>query len=421
MKIIFLLLSISAMSIPGFSANRYIWLHGLEGEHGLNTWDSYSTLFSPGNGYVFEYTSDNTISGITADLYSRKIKPLASEGSMVVIGHSMGGLIARKLMSHSDKISGIITVASAHNGSTLLRNTLNGNVIDYFTRAIKMANSAIDASLWSGIFSGIPVTTLAAPLITPVSVFRNKTVNHTLFLLKHAMQAGVGVYRLGHPCIMDMLPGSSFLTTLNSTAYDVPILNIYGAEDHWQVVRALGSLSQVDRVKDSQNLDKSYDDTYFSALQTGLAIIYQVQHTHNLVYNALGIVARFLPWIWISRELVLKARYNWDEMYRYLETGIHTDLASAMGATQYQLQNYCVPTGPDLNQLSCRLMYLPVVIENDGVLSVKDSYCNPIPDQVVYNVRVAGVNHQEAGNHVAMRKLMNEIINLKLYGDAFAR
>lgn len=405
----------------GFSTGRYVWLHGLEGEHGLNTWDIYSSMFSPHNGYVLEYSSDKTIPGIAAGLYAGRIKPVVSDGSIVLVGHSMGGLVARELMSHSEKIRGVITVATAHNGSCLLKNTLNGSVADCFSGAIKMANSAIDASLWSGIFSGVPVTSLAAPLIAPVTVFRNKTVNTTLFLLKHALQGATGIYKLGHPCIKDMLPGSRFLTALNGRAYDVPVLNIYGAEDHWQVVRALGSLSQMDKVKDPHHLDVSYDKEYVTALQSGMAFIYQVQHAHTLVYNALGVVARFLPWIWITRELVLKARYNWDELYRYLETGLHTDLASAMGATRYELQNYCIPNGFDLKQLTCRSKYLPVVAENDGVLSRMDAYFYPVTNQIVYNVRVAGVNHQEMGNHVAMRQLMNEVINLKLYGDAFAQ
>jgi pimeloyl-ACP methyl ester carboxylesterase len=404
-----------------FSADRYIWLHGMEGEHGANTWDIYNSMFTKNEGMVLEYTSDNTIGAIAKNLYLNQIKPVETSGSMVIVGHSMGGLVARSLLAYSPRISGVIVVGTANNGSALLMNTLNGKVIDFFSSAIKMANSAIDASLYAGIFTGVPVTTLAAPLIVPISIFKSRTVNSTLFYLKHASNSAVGVYQLGHPCIRDMVPGSPFLTNLNSVSTNVPLINIYGAEDHWQVVRALGSLSKVDAVKNAANIDIPYDQSYFPALQAGLAFMYEIQSTHNLVYNALGIAAVFMPWIWVTRELVLKARYNWDAMYRYLETGIHTDLAGMMGATQYKLQNYCVPLGTDLNNLSCKMAYLPVVMENDGVLSRADVVLPSNSRRTVFNVRVPGVNHQEMGNHITMRKLMEEIIYYKSYGNAFAK
>lgn len=421
MKRIILLTGLLSMVVLLNAADRYIWLHGLEGEKGSNTWDIYRKIFSPDNGYILEYTSDNSIENIARNLYTTQIKPLDTGSSIVVIGHSMGGLVARSLPKYSSNISGVIAVGAANNGSTLLKNTLSGVVYDYFTEAIKEANSAIDASLWSGIFSGYPVTTLAAPLILPITVFKNKTVNSTLNVLKQVLNSGIGIYKLGHPCVRDMVPGSSYLSTLNSVNSAVPTLNIYGAEDHWQVLRALGSLSKVEEVKNPVNIDTSYDKSYFPAVQSGLAFIYQIQTTHNLVYNALGLAAVLMPWIWVTRELVLKARFNWDAMYRYLESGIHTDLAGALGAVQYQLGTYCVPKGVSLTTLSCKSAYLPYVTENDGILSRKDVVLPSNSQRPVFNIKVTGVNHQEMGNHAAMRKLFQDIINFKTYGNVFAK
>jgi len=417
--IIILLMSYFAHSM---ATSRFIWLHGMEGEHGLNTWDIYNAMFTNNQGYVFEYTSDKTIGNIAKGLYGEKIKAIDDEtGSLVLVGHSMGGLVARSLLPHSPRIKGVITVGTANNGSALLGKTVNGTVYDYFSNAIKKANAAIDASLYSGIFSGAPVTTLAAPLLIPVNVFKTKTVNTTLFSLKQVMQNAIGIYKFGHPCLSEMIPGSAYLTNLNKTETVVPHLNIYGAEDHWQVIRALGSLSKVDAVKNPANTDRAYDQEYFPSIQAGLAFIYEIQTKHNLVYNALGVAAVFMPWIWITRELVLKARFNWDEMYRYLETGIHTDLAGMLGATQYKLQDYCYPTGIDLSKLTCKSAYLPVVTENDGILSRSDIVLPSLAKRPVYNIRVAGVNHQEMGNHIAMRKLLDAVINQKTYGNAFGK
>ena len=64
-KLVFIMLIVS---FTAHSADRYIWLHGLEGEHGLNTWDIYNGMFTPDNGYVLEYKSDRSIVGIAANL-----------------------------------------------------------------------------------------------------------------------------------------------------------------------------------------------------------------------------------------------------------------------------------------------------------------------------------------------------------------
>ncbi len=422
MKKCVLLMTMLAVSWVSFSADTYVWLHGLEGDPGLNTWDIYKAMYTPNNGYVLEYKSNNSINGIASDLYRNQIRPIDKGGTIVVIGHSMGGLVARSLLDHTNSISGLVTVGAAHNGSGLLKSVFDGRVYNFFANAVTMANTAIDASLWSGVFSAPPVTTLAAPLVLPVTVFKNRTVNSTLFLLKHAMNSGVGIYQFGHACVRDMIPGSTYLKQLNESEHVVPIVNVYGVEDHWQVVRALGSLSKVDLVKDARNIDVSYDKEFFPALQTGMAYVYQIQNIHNVVYNTLGIAAIFMPWIWITRELVMKARYEWDAIYRYLETGIHTDLAGVMGATSYKLQNYCIPKGVDLKKLTCKSAYLPVVTENDGILSRQDVYIQSgVTKHPVFNVRVQGVNHQEMGNHMSVRRLMNEILNQKIYGQAFAK
>jgi pimeloyl-ACP methyl ester carboxylesterase len=421
MKKVLLTILFSSVVYGLQSTDNYIWLHGLEGDRGSNTWDIYSAMFTPAVGHVLSYSSNNSINAIANNLYKKHIQSIEAGGSVVVIGHSMGGLVARALLNYTNRINGIVTVGTPHNGSTLLSNTLDGKVYNFFEHAITMSNNAIETSLWSGLFAGFPVTTLAAPLIIPVSYFKNMTVNSTLFLLRNAMNSGISIYRFRHSCINDMRPNSDFLRQLNSTGRRIPIVNIYGAEDHWQVVRALGSLSSVEEVKNPVHTDVEFDQKFFPAMYSGLGLVNQVQTTHNLVYNALGVAAVFMPWIRVTRELVLKARFNWDEIYRYLETGIHTDLAETMGAVEYRLQNYCMPYSLDLKKLKCRTAFLPVVTENDGVVARTDVHLPSSAGLPVFNVRVKGVNHQEMGNHIAMRRLFDEIINRKSYGAVFAK
>lgn len=409
------------LSMTAFTQKKIIWLHGLEGAKGPNTWDIYQQYLTATNGFVIEYPSDNTIAGIANRIYQSDIKPIEFDNDLVVIAHSMGGLVARSLTGLSPKIKGIITVGTPNSGSVLLKNTLSGKTYDFFHQAIRMASGAVDNSLLSGIFSGFPITTIAAPIVIPITIFKNSTRDGVLTSLKIALQTGMGIYALSHPCIRDMLPGSALLQHLNTKTDTVPHINIYGAEDNWQVIRAIGSLSKINDVKNPQYRDQSFDQEYVPKMQAGLVFISQIQQTHNLVYKALAVPAIFMPWIWLTRELVLKARLEWDALYRYLDVGMHADFASNMEAVEYRLQDYCIPTGIDLQKLSCKKSYLPFILENDGILSRQDVISGMEGKENIYNVRVPGVNHQEMGNHIEMRKLLEEIIINKKYGSAFSR
>jgi pimeloyl-ACP methyl ester carboxylesterase len=407
--------------MTAFTQKKIIWLHGLEGAKGPNTWDIYQQYLTATNGFVIEYPSDNTIAGIANRIYQSDIKPIEFDNDLVVIAHSMGGLVARSLTGLSPKIKGIITVGTPNSGSVLLKNTLSGKTYDFFHQAIRMASGAVDNSLLSGIFSGFPITTIAAPIVIPITIFKNSTRDGVLTSLKIALQTGMGIYALSHPCIRDMLPGSALLQHLNTKTDTVPHINIYGSEDNWQVIRAIGSLSKINDVKNPQYRDQSFDQEYIPKMQAGLVFISQIQQTHNLVYKALAVPAIFMPWIWLTRELVLKARLEWDALYRYLDVGMHADFASNMEAVEYRLQDYCIPTGIDLQKLSCKKSYLPFILENDGILSRQDVISGMEGKENIYNVRVPGVNHQEMGNHIEMRKLLEEIIINKKYGSAFSR
>lgn len=409
------------LSMTAFTQKKIIWLHGLEGAKGPNTWDIYQQYLTATNGFVIEYPSDNTIAGIANRIYQSDIKPIEFDNDLVVIAHSMGGLVARSLTGLSPKIKGIITVGTPNSGSVLLKNTLSGKTYDFFHQAIRMASGAVDNSLLSGIFSGFPITTIAAPIVIPITIFKNSTRDGVLTSLKIALQTGMGIYALSHPCIRDMLPGSALLQHLNTKTDTVPHINIYGSEDNWQVIRAIGSLSKINDVKNPQYRDQSFDQEYIPKMQAGLVFISQIQQTHNLVYKALAVPAIFMPWIWLTRELVLKARLEWDALYRYLDVGMHADFASNMEAVEYRLQDYCIPTGIDLQKLSCKKSYLPFILENDGILSRQDVISGMEGKENIYNVRVPGVNHQEMGNHIEMRKLLEEIIINKKYGSAFSR
>jgi pimeloyl-ACP methyl ester carboxylesterase len=402
------------------SATNYIWLHGMEGHAGANTWDIYNQEFTKTNGKIYEYKSLTGIKKIAENL-SNTLKIAGDTSKQVIIGHSMGGLVARSVQQITPGITGLITVGTANNGSVAVENVLSGRTINQIALMIAGVSLAFDASILYATASAPPVSTLAAPVIVPLTLVKNILMLQTLGSMNAGFNSLVNTYAFTHQCIYDMKPNSAYLKDINSKKIDIPIINIYGAEDNWQIIRALGALSRVKDVKNPLNIDKTFDMDYVQGVRVGMGYVSQIQNLHNSVYNTLAVPAVFMPWIWITRELILKARYNWDKIYWDLETGMHAKLAVNLGAVGYKYQNYCIPSGYSLSKLVCTSKYLPYVTDNDGILAGSSSM---LPDSVsrdaVYNIRVEEVNHQEMGNHPKMRKTFEKIIKLKFYGKAFA-
>lgn len=407
------------MALMPASGTKYIWLHGMEGHNGANTWDIYKADFTKTNGKIYEYKSTSGIKKIAENL-SSTIKSAGDTIDQILIGHSMGGLVARSLQQITPGVNGIITVGTANNGSVAVENVLSGKTINQIAFMIAGVSLAFDASIIYATASAPPVTTLAAPVVIPLTLIKNILMLQTLAGMNDSFKNLVNFYAVTHQCIYDMKPNSAYLKEINSKKIDIPIINIYGAEDNWQIIRALGSLKRVNDVKNPLNIDKTFDMDFVQGVRSGMGLVSQIQNLHNSVYNTLAVPAVFMPWIWITRELILKARYNWDKIYWELENGMHAKLAVNLGAVGYKYLNYCIPSGYSLDKLVCTSKYLPYVTDNDGILAGSSSIMNDTLSSVkVHNIRVENVNHQEMGNHPKMRKTFENIIKLKSYGDAF--
>jgi len=418
MKKFILQISMILVLLPA-SAKNYIWLHGMEGHSGANTWDIYKDDLTKTNGKIYEYKSTSGIKKIAENL-SGTIKSAGDTVDQILIGHSMGGLVARSLQQITPGIKGIITVGTANNGSVAVENVLTGKIINQISLMIAGVSLAFDASILYATASAPPVTTLAAPVVVPLTIIKNILMFQTLYSMNESFNSLVNFYAFTHQCIYDMKPNSAYLKEINGKKIDVPIINIYGAEDNWQIIRALGSLKRVKDVKNPLNIDKTFDMDFVQGVRSGMGIVNQIRNLHNSVYNTLGVPAVFMPWLWITRELILKARYNWDKIYWDLETGMHAKLAVNLGAVGYKNQSYCIPSGYSLGKLVCTTKYLPYVTDNDGILAGSSSIINDtLSSVVVHTIRVENVNHQEMGNHPKMRKTLENIIKLKSYGDSF--
>ncbi|MDD3079976.1 MAG: hypothetical protein PHH37_12870 [Paludibacter sp.] len=114
-----------------------------------------------------------------------------------------------------------------------------------------------------------------------------------------------------------------------------------------------------------------------------------------------------------------------------------------VGANSYELQTYCVkewvsddPNLPleranGINKIIspnpdnghwetvCYTKYIPVTLEHDGILTSKAVIVPESKGVKIVNKRVPGVNHQEMGNNIEMRKLFDVIYKTNTYDKVF--
>ena len=437
----YIILNFLLIVIAANAQKKVVWLHGLQGDQTPSTWDMYQTYFTPTNGEIVKYQSVfNSIKGVANDLTNSKINPANQD--LILVGHSMGGLVSRSIQQNNTKVKGIISAGTGNQGSDLIANALSGKVFNVFQIGVEKSNTAIDKSLTATVFCAPPVSIIAAPVAVGISTFKSIALVG-LGAVKDILGFGISVYSTITPCTQDLVPTSTYITESQNQYINVPYINIYGAEDYWQVVRIAGAFLNMDKVKNPVNMDVSYDQAYFPTMYSALSITNQIQTAHNDVYQALVYPAIVMPWIWATRELVLSARHDWDGVYRYLETDMHNNFAGMVGANSYELRSYCVeewviddPNQPielvkGLNRIAapdpsnghwetvCHTSYVPITLEHDGILASKAVIIPQNKGVKITNIRVPGVNHQEMGNHIEMRKLFNEIYKTDTYDKVF--
>lgn len=441
----FLLGAILSMAIIVCAQKRVVWLHGLQGDQSPSTWDVYNMYFTPSNGQVVKYKSIfNSIKSAAASLSNDQINPQNQD--VILVGHSMGGLVSRTMLQDNSKIIGVISAGTSHYGSNLIANAINGKVFNVFEIGVIKVNSALDKTLVASVFCAPPVSILAAPIAGGVYVFKCYALVG-LVAIRVILGEAISVYSMITPCTQDLLPNSNYINELKNQRINIPYINIYAAEDYWQIVRIVGSLGNMDKVKKIENLDTSYDESYFSTINSALSTINYIKTAHNDVYKALFWPAIFMPWIWATRELLITARNEWDGVHRYIETDLHNNWSSMVGANTYELRTYCTEewvndveslqsleapskkiVSPD--QLSsghwerrCYTSYIPIALEHDGILNSKEAF---LPQNLVgtygqiWNIRVSHVNHQEMGNHIEMKKIFNDAFINNSYGKVFS-
>jgi pimeloyl-ACP methyl ester carboxylesterase len=176
-----------------------------------------------------EYSSNENI----IDISRNQVLPHLQDNS-ILIGHSMGGLIAREInLTQPHKVRGIISVGTPHQGSALAGNVRHA--------AGFIADEA-------GLIE-YPFTNLFVGVIFGDYSDRNWSLNEILSFTAALVLRGAGevfqqIWDASRPPNRDLEPNSAFLRGLNGNPRSVPapgqMFTIHTVEDHHAVLRLVG-------------------------------------------------------------------------------------------------------------------------------------------------------------------------------------
>ncbi|MGH7458928.1 MAG: esterase/lipase family protein, partial [Longimicrobiaceae bacterium] len=188
-----------------------VYQHGICS--GADTWDgmrpSLGGVFAFGLRQAYNLDTNSRLEVQTTDLIERLERRV---GGNIVIGHSQGGLIARRLgQRRSDLVNGVITIGTPHRGARIATRTR-----EYVADGIR---SVLSGYCYGDFFCNIFVSVLAD------------------------VTAKESVYGL-LPVVEDNEPGSAFLATLNGTYEGFRRASIENdANPRWSLFRLAGDLT----------------------------------------------------------------------------------------------------------------------------------------------------------------------------------
>ncbi len=402
--------------IHGTFANQKKAEDRVDNKHKLG---SYRKTFTDKNGTLCWYDSDNDLHSIGTNCFNTFVKPQEANNDLILVGHSMGGSVARTMLNKSANIKGLITAGTANNGNIFFKKLSKGEAWSFFENLYFKGSNAVNGSKVGIANALLPGSVFAAAVTSRVACSYTKSVvTNEIFKLCFNKLIVPG-FTDKYPCVNEMAENSTFNNNLNSQKINVPYINIYGAEDAWPFVRLLGSQLNSEKVYDIKNIDITYDEDGVKLINDGLSIVNFVQDAHNLLYNVMS-VASVIIWKYkSSKEYVKQARYNWDDLYRYMETDMHNEISKFNGSYQYEKRTY---TYRILGKTYTSTSYVPVVRENDGMNCDKTVMLPETmagPGGRIINIRAPHVNHMEMGNHPEMRKIFKIAFNTNDYAPIF--
>jgi pimeloyl-ACP methyl ester carboxylesterase len=430
--------------LEGYNDDNTFW------ERYRNKFDSERNINSDYVDYGNIYSSDVGISGVAFDFNRRSALDNTRNSPRILIGHSLGGLVAREIVANRNQqrdlygngsvfvdryagarqIRGIVTVASPNNGSRGLTNLIGPAAHNTAEQAYKEI--------------------AAGPDLDPISIAANYTIVailHTIrgyvYEINHIFNATCSIPfdewslssnlrallfgRLDHHrhriandgnVSRSMADNSPYIPVLNSQGNLVPVISIVCTENSEAPMRlaASESLERSKRIKDGLHQQK--DEKYVKIKNT-IQDCYSTREIMDYA-RALNPFYYYRARQWRKGKLYIRDQFNPD--YNVLVNAVNRSVRRSRTGYKEECREVDVPPtgltplssgGGSLTNLICEWVpythyyWETVIMKSDGMFNNEEQTAQGSIDVI----EAREVNHMEGHNHENMTEALNEVFD----------
>lgn len=402
---IFALSVIGIIQYIGARGNNYVWIHGLNGT--ADSWYVYQNIFTPNNGTRPSYKSDKSITEISKEFYNSNSALFGK--NTILIGHSMGGLVARELeRNHSSLIKGIVTIGTGHQGAQFA-NEIHFGGLNKLKDKVTLRVNACATSTFAALSFTFPGLTKVLIPISDVFNGISGVITSPIGDIALNELAAVGFNK---SCTDDLQPGSKFLTTLGQRKINVPILTYASEEDRWQLARTVHCQLNYKKLATDPNInsDGNFEMKGYNLLNSINNSIKIGGQIHTGLAAAHAVIGFWNPYHLAASAAHGIAAANWFSTAHYIDNGLDYDHAVLIGASRVEKVERKI--------LLLRWFdYITVPESHDGVVSVKSQQLDKLQGiNVIWaNSTIKGVNHMEQRNHPKTKEEFKMLLEGKTY------
>ena len=394
--------------VSGYAQKRVYWIHG----YGENSafWQRYRQDLTDDahRGSSIYWSSLSSLSNSARDNVSSKIT-----GPAVLVGHSAGGLVARKSRDYSTNVKAIVTVGTPNKGAGIVTSVKNKTYKNVLALAIANITSSLcntsDAII--SIVCPVGTTSIVSKICDYASLgvvgLFGVAVPIGSIWLNVELDKYLNDYYTSRPAFNDMDPNGAFIKEINKNAPSVPVINIFSAEDTWPLVHMWGSGDNRDSVVSMTNTsDNGYDQDIVKTVKQGITATKFLEWGHGIVSVGLAALSFWYPQYVASSISNAAAAVSWANTSRFLEYDVHNIYSEMIGAMHYETKTY---TTGSLWWKKTYTKSVPVYETHDGLIANNHSKMDESKGNVK-NILLTGINHLEMCAHPKMRSILKSIL-----------
>ncbi len=393
MKRSIILFIYSFIALQLHAQREVYWLHGLGDDR--DKWGLYAGLMQQEfllNSHNNDY---NEINGLALGEASFRAIYGPVTNDRILIGHSLGGLIARQHGINNTDVAGIVTVGTSNSGALVIPNIENGQV-----RAA--LNTAVD-HLSAGLLAD-PLFWVVAPI---VSIMTPEAISNVIWGYLDDFFTGLQNLQ----SYDDLTPGSPALDNLERSNVPADIINVVCREDGGDAPLRLAAATENEPALSPLH---SFSDTKYVSKKNSMANYYQAAKNYYNVKKYLSIL--LYPYYnnkakqWAKGETYLKTRYlqDWNAMIGAYRTEQYTTVEREWGCDLKTMK------GDDEVIAECG--WRDVTVTRTRTVSEESDGLLPLSTQIIEGTSSTrifyadGVSHNEVGNHESMTEIFRDDI-----------